>query len=92
MFSLSKEKLYPFKNSLNDNISIIYKPKSWGFLASSFGASLVVYDNAFKNGGACCSKDVCLFDGYDKDYDINDGENNFGINEIECFQIDCDNN
>ena len=92
LFSLSKEKLYPFKNSLNDNISIIYKPKSWGFLASSFGASLVVYDNAFKNGGACCSKDVCLFDGYDKDYDINDGENNFGINEIECFQIDCDNN
>ena len=92
LFSLTNEKIYALKKSINENKSIIYNSKFGAIFASLYGASLIVYDNAFKNGGSCCSKDVCLFDDYDSDYDINDGEAKFGIKEIECFQIDYDNN
>ena len=90
LFSLTEEKIYPFKYPLNNDKSLINNPKYGAFFASLGGASLAVLDNAFKNGGTCCTKDVCLFDGYDKNYDINDGEAKFGIKEIECFQIDGD--
>ena len=39
--------------------------------------------------GETCSKKIALeyFEGFSKDYEINNGEQNFNINEFEAFQI-----
>ena len=46
-------------------------------------------ENFFSKTGETCSKSSAsnYFDGFIKDYEINNGEMNFNLNEFEAFQI-----
>jgi len=46
-----------------------------------------IFDNFFKRGGYCSSKNNSNFGGQDHDYEISGGEAKFGVEEIEVFEI-----
>ena len=43
--------------------------------------------NFFKKGGWSCQKNDCPYEGFEIDYEINGGNQNFGVKEIEVFQL-----
>ena len=46
-------------------------------------------ENFLSRNGETCTKDSALnyFEGFTKDYELNNGEKNFNLNEFEAFQI-----
>ena len=46
-----------------------------------------IFDNFFKRGGYCSSKNNSNFGGQEHDYEISGGEAKFGVEEIEVFEI-----
>jgi hypothetical protein len=46
-----------------------------------------IFDNFFKRGGYCSSKNNSNFGGQEYDYEISGGEAKFGVEEIEVFEI-----
>ena len=81
LFSFYPLKIYDIKK----NNKAIFCNKKFG---PSFGSiTLSVNDNFLVNGGWCCSSFLSNFDGYDSDYEITKGENEFKIEELEIYQI-----
>ena len=49
---------------------------------------IIVYGgNFFKSNSRSCNKNDCPYDGFEIDYEINEGNQNFEIKEIEVFQL-----
>ena len=46
-----------------------------------------IFDNFFKRGGYCSSKNNSNFGGQEHDYEISGGEPKFGVEELEVFEI-----
>ena len=84
IFSLNNNKTYSIKN----NCLAIYCDPNWGpcFCGKS-SASLSVPNNCEVNNGGCCKKLDSNFEGYNSDYEINNGKKNFKIKEYEVFQV-----
>ena len=81
LFSFYPLKIYEIKK----NKKAIFCNKKYG---PSFGSvTLVVNDNFLINGGWCCSSYLSNFEGYDTDYEITKGENEFKIEEMEIYQV-----
>lgn len=86
LFSFYPLKIYDIKKDKK----AIYCNKKYG---PCFGSiTLGVNDNFLANGGWCCSSFLSNFDGYDTDYEITKGENEFQIEELEIYQIEAINN
>ena len=51
-----------------------------------------INDHFLANGGWCCSSFLSNFEEYETDYELNNGENEFKIEEIEIYQILASNN
>ena len=80
-FSVDLQKIY-----LNEkpNENVIFCNNKYGAIFCGF---FKVFDEYSKNGGICGKiKDNC-FEGQEKDYEFNGGEEIFDIDEIEVFQI-----
>ena len=77
---------YPLKIfEIKKNKKAIFCNKKYG---PSFGSiTLGVNNNFLANGGWCCSSFLSNFDGYDLDYELTKGENEFKIEELEIYQI-----
>ena len=85
LFSFYPLKIYDIKK----NKTAIYCNKNYG---PCFGSiTMAVKDNFFGNGGWCCSSFLSNFENYETDYEINKGNNEFKIEEIEIYQIITDN-
>ena len=81
LFSFYPQKIYEIKK----NKKAIFCNKKYG---PSFGSiTLVVNNNFLANGGWCCSSYLSNFEGYDTDYEITKGENEFKIEEMEIYQV-----
>ena len=84
-FSLNKKKIYLPKNEptlhFNDSYGPIFGNNNKNYII------LVKGDNFFKNGGWTCTIRQNAYNGFAKDYEINDGEKNFNIKEIEVYQL-----
>ena len=81
LFSFYPLKIYEIKK----NKKAIFCNKKYG---PSFGSvTLVVNDNFLINGGWCCSSYLSNFENYDNDYEINNGINEFKIQEMEIYQV-----
>ena len=81
-FSVNKKKIY--ENGLV-NEAIIYCNNNYGVCFKNYFFKIL--DKCFKNGGICGKIDDINFDGIDKEYEFNGGEEKFGVEEIEVFQI-----
>ena len=81
LFSFFPPKIYEIKKGKR----AIYCNKNYG---PSFGSiTIAVNNNYFINGGWCCSSYLSNFENYDTDYEINNGVNEFKIQEIEIYQV-----
>ena len=60
---------------------VIIKNK-WGF-----GIRIVILLLCFDNGGICGTSQESNFVGLEQDFEINGGEQNFDVDDIEVFQI-----
>ena len=70
---------------IKKNKRAIYCNKNYG---PSFGSiTFAVNNNYFINGGWCCSSYLSNFENYDNDYEINNGINEFKIQEMEIYQV-----
>ena len=80
-FSVNKKKIY--ENGIPDE-SIIYCNNNYGICFKNF---FYIYDEAFKNGGMCGKIEETSFNGINKQYEFNGGQEKFLVEEIEIFQI-----
>ena len=86
VFSLNKKKIYLPNNKyclhFNENYGPIFGncPLGYIFLVNKG-------DNFFKNGGYTCAIKENAYNGFTKDYEINEGEKDFIIKEIEVYQL-----
>ena len=81
-FSVNKNKIY--ENGKQDE-GIIYCNSNYGPCFKNF--FFKIFDKCFENGGICGTIKESNFIGIEKDFEINGGEQNFDIEEIEVFQI-----
>ena len=83
-FSLTKNKIYDVINNEN---AIVCDPA----MGPTFGSPLFhIYDNFLSKGGLCCAKDNCGYSGQDSDFEITNGDEEFGVQEIEVYRISFD--
>ena len=81
LFSFFPMKIYNIKKGKY----AIYCNKKYG---PCFGSITLAVNNNFNdNGGWCCSSFLSCFDGYEKDYQLSNGENQFRIEEVEVLQV-----
>ena len=86
LFSFYPLKIYQIKK----NKKAIFCNKNLG---PCFGSiTLGINDHFLANGGWCCSSFLSNFEEYETDYELNNGENEFTIEEIEIYQILASNN
>jgi hypothetical protein len=81
-FSINKKKIYE-NGFINENV--IFCNNNYGVCFKN--NCFIIFDKCFKNGGKCGRKEESKFVGMDKDYEFNGGEEKFGVEEIEVFQI-----
>ena len=81
-FSVNKNKIY--ENGKQDE-GIIYCNSNYGPCFKNF--FFKIFDKCFENGGICGTVKESNFIGIEKDFEINGGERNFDVEEIEVFQI-----
>jgi len=87
VFSINLKKIYLPKP---DQPSIHCNPSYGPIFGNNNSGYLFLVDsggNFFKKGGFSCNKNYCPYDGFEKDYEINGGNRNFDIKEIEVFQL-----
>lgn len=83
-FSLTKNKIY---DVINDENAIVCDPS----MGPTFGSPLFhIYDNFLSKGGLCCGKDKCGYSGQKSDFEITNGDEEFGVQEIEVYRISFD--
>lgn len=80
-FCMNHKKIY-VNGKINDNV--IYCNNN---CCTCFKNFFKVYDEIFKNGGICGRINESNFNGQEKDYEFNGGEQKFDIEEMEVFQI-----
>ena len=80
VFSFLKKKIYNSKKGENT----VYDYKSNG---PSFSCGIYIYNKMLEDGGHTCSISISCFEGVTKDYEINNGDEYFYIQEIEVYQI-----
>jgi len=87
IFSLEYNKLYfPKKNNCskhsNDNYGPIFGNND------AFNYPILIYGSNFfsTKNNSTCTKDCC-YDNFEYDYELNKGKENFGIKEIEVYQV-----
>ena len=84
VFSFSKQKIYTIKN----NATAIADHKNYG--PRFFGASYFVIHvptKMFEERGNTCIASESVFEGITSDYELNNGEKFFYIQEIEVYQV-----
>lgn len=86
LFSLDHKKLYlSLKNEdskhSNDSYGPIFGNNNKGYPIK------VNVCNFFKSSGSTCVKENGVYNNFEFDYELNKGDMNFEINEIEVFQI-----
>ena len=84
IFSINKQKIY---NSKKDDKKC---QRYHLFCSDDDGPCFYAFsiDNLFlKNGGYCDEIEKCNYDSFEKEYEINNGEKNFHIKELEVYKI-----
>ena len=81
-FSLNNNKIY--ENGKQDE-SIIYCNNNYGPCFKNY--FFKIFDKCFDNGGICGTLQQSNFIGIEQDFEINGGEQNFDVEDIEVFQI-----
>ena len=87
VFSINLKKIYlPKPNQPSIHCNPTYGP-IFGNNNRCCYPIIVNGGNFFKNEGGSCNKNDCPYDGFEIDYEINGGNRNFEIKEIEVFQL-----
>ena len=81
-FSVTNNKIY--ENGKQDE-SVIYCNSKYGPCFKNF--FFKIFDKCFENGGTCGTIQESNFVGIEQNFEINGGEQNFQVEEIEVFQI-----
>ena len=81
VFSLSKKKIYHSKKSQN----AIFDDKSYGPYFSNH--MIHIENKMLENRSETCLASESYFEGITSDYEINNGEKYFYIQEIEIYQV-----
>ena len=81
-FSVNEQKIYK-NGKINENA--IYCNNNYGpVFKNNF---FKIYDECLKNGGMCGKIEESNFEGQEKEYEFNGGEEKFEIEEMEVFQM-----
>ena len=81
-FSINEKKIYK-NGKINENA--IYCNNKYGpVFKNNF---FKIYDECLKNGGICGKIEESNFEGQEKEYEFNGGEEKFEVEELEVFQI-----
>ena len=81
-FSINEKKIYK-NGKINENA--IYCNNKYGpVFKNNF---FKIYDECLKNGGICGKIEESNFEGQEKEYEFNGGEEKFEVEEFEVFQI-----
>ena len=84
VFSYSKEKIY---ENIKDK-SAIYCNENYGPCFTGNCSFLInIYSSIFNKNGNTCSVSDSYYNGITSDYELNNGEKYFKIEEIEVFQV-----
>jgi hypothetical protein len=82
VFSIDRKKIYnsrPEYDQINNGSCVI----------DLYGKPIFVEDNFFSNNNSfTCTKYLSSFSGFEKDYELNNYEQYFTVEELEIFQID----
>ena len=84
VFSLFKKKIYNIKKG---KYAISDYPKRGPCFYNSNYYIIYIGENMFDDQGNTCDSLDCVYDGIVSDYELNNGEQYFKVNEIEVFQI-----
>ena len=84
LFSLNYNKIYDVKNN---KFAIYCSPFFGPIFCGDKAPTLLVHDNAEIKGGECCGANDSNYQGYLDDYEINGGQKNFRITELEVFKV-----
>ena len=82
VFSIDYMKIY---NHVNGTVAILHNTNN----GPSFACCIDLYNDFSKNENYTCDKNNAnkCYSGFNRDYELNDGEKNFSVAEIEVFQI-----
>ena len=80
-FSLDKMKIY---NSIKGKSAIFASPHSGPAFENCI---FEIKDKCFENGGACSDDSQNFFDNQEKQNEINDGDEQFYVNDVEVFSV-----
>ena len=80
-FSLDKMKIY---NSVKGKSAIFASPHSGPAFENCI---FEIKDKCFENGGACSDDSQNFFDNQEKQNEINDGDEQFYVNDVEVFSV-----
>ena len=84
VFSISKKTIYNIKN----NVHAIFDSKERGPCFSGSNYYIIsVKENMLKSKGNTCIASESNYKGISKDYEINNGQREFDINDIEVYQV-----
>ena len=87
IFSINLQKIYfPKKGELSIHCNPNYGP-IFGNNKNGYPIIVNLGGNFFKNGGYSCNIKSNIYEGFQKDYEINGGNQSFQIDEIEIFQL-----
>ena len=84
LFSLNYNKIYDVKIN---KFAIYCSPFFGPIFCGDKAPTLLVHDNAEIKGGECCGANDSNYQGYLDDYEINGGQKNFRITELEVFKV-----
>ena len=84
IFSLNNNKIYDIKPNSN---AIYCSPQAGPCFCGKNVATLLVCNNSDINGGMCSIAENSNYNGYNYDYEINNGQNQFRITEYEVFKV-----
>lgn len=84
IFSLNNNKVYDIKSNVN---AIFCSPFYGPYFCGNNNPTLFVNDDSNTRGGICCKAAESNYCGYFDDYEINNGNPNFRINEMEVFKV-----
>ena len=86
VFSISKKKIYNIKKGEN---SVSDFPERGPCFYNRKHYIIYIDENILGKEGNTCECLDCVYDGLTSDFEVNDGEKNFFVQEIEVFQINC---
>jgi len=84
IYSLNNNKAYDIKPNCN---AIFCSPFNGPCFCGKNEATLLIYDNSNMYGGICSNVENSNYKGYNSDYEINNGKNQFKIVDYEVFKV-----